>query len=234
MAVQQNPDMKILVADGQKDAADFLRSGLTEAGHVVTTTGTGTQALLIASEETFDAIILERLLPERDGLSVVRMLRALGTKTPVLFLTALCSVDDRVEGLESGADDYMAKPFALSEVVARLNALMRRPALAVVETSLHVADIELDLRRRLVSRAGRRIELQPREVLMLEELMRNSHRVMTKSDLLKRVWDFDFDPGTNLVETHISRLRSKLNAGFRHNAIMTVRGSGYIIRSKVL
>ncbi len=223
--------MKILVADDQQASAG-IRTGLVEAGHDVTVAFTGPNTLTLAMTEVFDAMVLERLLPEMDGMSVVKALRTRGNNTPILFLSSLGTVDDRVEGLENGADDYMQKPFALAELTARLNAIARRRV--DIETLLKVADIELDLRRRLVSRAGRRVDLQPREVLMLEELMRNSHRVMTKSQLLDRVWGFDFDPGTNLVETHISRLRSKLNAGFRHNAIMTVRGSGYIIRSKVI
>lgn len=223
--------MKILVADDQEDTAEFIRRGLTQAGHVVATVGTGTDALFRAMGETFDAIVLDRMLPEKDGLSVLKMLRAGGNRTPVILLTAMGGISDRVEGLESGADDYLTKPFALSELSARLNVIMRRPAVVEVETALRVGDIELDLRKRTVHRAGQRIELQPREVLMLEELMRNVHRVMTKAMLLERVWDFDFDPHTNIVETHISRLRAKLNAGFEDDAIITVRGAGYMIRT---
>jgi two-component system, OmpR family, response regulator len=224
--------MKILVADDQAETADYIRRGLTQAGHIVATVGTGTQALFRAMEESFDAIVLDRMLPEKDGLSVLKMLRAGGNHTPVLLLTAMGGISDRVEGLESGADDYLTKPFALSELSARLNVIMRRPAVIEVETALRVGDIELDLRKRTVHRAGRRVDLQPREVLMLEELMRNVHRVMTKAMLLERVWDFDFDPHTNIVETHISRLRAKLNAGFADDAIITVRGAGYMIRSQ--
>jgi two-component system OmpR family response regulator len=223
--------MKILVADDQAETADFIRRGLTQAGHVVATVGTGTEALFRAMEESFDAIVLDRMLPEKDGLSVLKMLRAGGNRTPVILLTAMGGISDRVEGLESGADDYLTKPFALSELSARLNVIMRRPAVVEVETALRVGDIELDLRKRTVHRAGKRIDLQPREVLMLEELMRNVHRVMTKAMLLERVWDFDFDPHTNIVETHISRLRAKLNAGFDDDAVVTVRGAGYMIRT---
>lgn len=223
--------MKILVADDQADTAEFIRRGLTQAGHVVATVSTGTEALFRTMEETFDAIVLDRMLPEKDGLSVLKMLRAGGNRTPVILLTAMGGISDRVEGLESGADDYLTKPFALSELSARLNVIMRRPAVVEVETALRVGDIELDLRKRTVQRRGKRVDLQPREVLMLEELMRNVHRVMTKAMLLERVWDFDFDPHTNIVETHISRLRAKLNAGFEDDAIITVRGAGYMIRT---
>ncbi|MBP2160424.1 MULTISPECIES: response regulator transcription factor [Asticcacaulis] len=223
--------MKILVADDQADTAEFIRRGLTQAGHIVATVGTGTEALFRAMEETFDAIVLDRMLPEKDGLSVLKMLRAGGNRTPVILLTAMGGISDRVEGLESGADDYLTKPFALSELSARLNVIMRRPAVVEVETALRVGDIELDLRKRTVQRGGKRVDLQPREVLMLEELMRNVHRIMTKAMLLERVWDFDFDPHTNIVETHISRLRAKLNAGFEDDAIITVRGAGYMIRT---
>jgi two-component system, OmpR family, response regulator len=224
--------MKILVADDQADTAEFIRKGLAEAGHVVALAATGTQALFRATEEDFDAIVLDRMLPERDGLTVLKMLRAGGNTVPVLLLTAMSRINDRVEGLENGADDYLTKPFAFSELNARLNVIMRRPSQVPVEYSLRVGDIELDLRKRSVQREGKRIDLQPREVLMLEELMRNPHRVMTRTMLLERVWDFDFDPRTNIVETHISRLRSKLNAGFAHDAIVTVRGAGYMIRSE--
>ncbi|EGF90703.1 transcriptional activator protein copR [Asticcacaulis biprosthecium C19] len=223
--------MKILVADDQAETADFIRRGLSQAGHVVATVGTGTEALFRAMEESFDAIVLDRMLPGKDGLSVLKMLRAGGNRTPVILLTAMGGISDRVEGLENGADDYLTKPFALSELSARLNVIMRRPAVVEVETILRVGNIEMDLRKRTVHRAGKRIELQPREVLMLEELMRNVHRVMTKAMLLERVWDFDFDPHTNIVETHISRLRAKLNAGFDDDAIITVRGAGYMIRT---
>lgn len=223
--------MKILVTDDQDETARFITRGLNEAGHVVSVARTGPEALMRALDEPFDAIVLDRMLPETDGLSVLRMLRAGGNRTPVLLLTAMSGISDRVEGLESGADDYLTKPFALSELIARLNVITRRPAVAEVETVLKAGDIELDLRRRSVHRGGRRVDLQPREILMLEELMRNPNRVMTRSLLLERVWEFNFDPQTNIVETHISRLRAKLNAGFDEDAILTVRGAGYMIRT---
>jgi two-component system, OmpR family, response regulator len=224
--------MKILVADDHAETAEYIRRGLVQAGHTVSTVGDGSEALTLAMRESYDAIVLDRMLPSLDGLSVMKMLRAGGLRTPILILTAMSRIADRVEGLESGADDYLVKPFALSELHARLNVIVRRPAMTEVETSLRVLDLELDLAKRVVRRGGRRIDLQPRELLMLEVLMRNPHRVMTKSMLLERIWDFDFDPQTNIVETHISRLRAKLNAGFEQDAIVTLRGSGYMIRSE--
>ena len=228
--------MKILVADDDTQTVEYLRRGLSQAGHVVSVAADGTEALFRATEERYDAIVLDRMLPRLDGLSVLRMLRAGGIQTPVLLLTAMSGIADRVEGLESGADDYLVKPFAFAELQARLNVLARRPSAAAatteIETSLRVLDIEFDLAKRIVRRDGKRVDLQPRELLMLEALMRNPHRVMTRTMLLERVWDFDFDPQTNIVETHISRLRAKLNAGFAYDAIVTVRGSGYMIRSE--
>ncbi|MEP7311284.1 MAG: response regulator transcription factor [Pseudomonadota bacterium] len=223
--------MRILVADDHAETADYIRRGLEQAGHVVSTVSDGREALVLAMREEYDAIVLDRMLPSLDGLSIVKMLRAGGIRTPVLLLTAMSRIADRVEGLECGADDYLVKPFALSELLARLNVIVRRPATAELTSMLRVLDIELDLSRRIARRGGRRVDLQPRELLMLEVLMRNPHRVMTKTMLLERIWDFDFDPQTNIVETHISRLRAKLNAGFDHDAIVTVRGAGYMIRS---
>jgi len=224
--------MKILIAEDDEETAVYLRRGLTQAGHVVTTVASGPDALFRATEDPFDALVLDRMLPALDGLSVLKMLRAGGIRTPTIMLTAMSKIADRVEALENGADDYLIKPFAFSELHARLNVIVRRPAAADVEPHLRVLDIELDLRKRIVRRSGRRIDLQPREIVMLEALMRNAHRIMTKTMLLERVWDFDFDPHTNIVETHISRLRAKLNAGFDQDAIVTVRGAGYMIRSE--
>jgi two-component system OmpR family response regulator len=170
------------------------------------------------------------MLPGLDGLSLIKALRAAGNMTPALMLTALGGIADRVEGLEEGADDYLVKPFAFSELAARVHALGRRPTAQTEASLLAIGGIELDLHRRVVTRDGRRIVLQPREFALLAELMRNPHRVMTRTMLLERVWDFDFDPKTNIVETHLSRLRSKLNAGFADDAIETVRGAGYMVR----
>lgn len=226
--------MKILVADDDRETADYLTQGLTAVGHIVASVDNGHDALFRATQEPFDAIVLDRMLPGLDGLTVLKMLRAGGVDTPTVLLTAMSKIADRVEGLENGADDYLVKPFAFSELVARLHVAVRKSAIASapVATMLQVGDIELDLRRRSVKRGGRRVDLQPREVLMLEELMRNADKIMTKTMLLERIWEFDFDPRTNVVETHISRLRAKLNAGFDEDAILTVRGAGYTIRTE--
>ena len=223
--------MRLLVAEDDTETAAFLRPGLTQAGPGVTVGGTGPDALAAALTGDFDCLILDRMLPGRDGLSVLRMLRAGGIATPALMLTAVSGIAERVDALESGADDYLVKPFAFAELHARINVITRRGPALETETTLRVRDLEFDLQRRVLRRGGRRIELQPRELLLLETLMRNPHRVMTRTMLLERVWDFDFDPRTNIVETHISRLRSKLNAGEEIDAIVTVRGAGYMIRS---
>ncbi|MBN2971045.1 response regulator transcription factor [Roseomonas aeriglobus] len=222
--------MRILIVEDDTETREFIVRGLSEAGHTVVAAVDGRDGMFQATGEDFDAIVVDRMLPGIDGLAMVRMLRAGGTTAPILMLTAMGSIEDRVDGLDGGADDYLVKPFAFSELAARINALGRRPAAHVEPNRLVVGDIELDLERRAVTRAGQRITLQPREFALLAELMRNPHRVMTRTMLLERVWDFDFDPKTNIVETHLSRLRSKLNAGFDSDAIETIRGAGYMIR----
>ncbi len=222
--------MRILIVEDDTETRDFIVRGLSEAGHTVLAAADGRDGMFQATGEDFDAIVVDRMLPGIDGLSMVRMLRAGGSATPILMLTAMGSIADRVDGLDSGADDYLVKPFAFSELAARINALGRRPAPQSEPNRLVVGEIELDLERRAVKRAGQRIMLQPREFALLTELMRNPRRVMTRTMLLERVWDFDFDPKTNIVETHLSRLRSKLNAGFAEDAIETIRGAGYMIR----
>ena len=223
--------MRILIIEDDSETRDFVERGLREIGYAVTVAAEGRDGLFQATDGGYDAIVVDRMLPGLDGLSLVKMLRAAGNSTPVLMLTAIGRIADRVEGLEAGADDYLVKPFAFSELAARVNALGRRPAPQMETARLTVGDIEIDLHRRTVHRAGRKIALQPREFSLLAELMRNSHRVMTRTMLLERVWDFDFEPKTNIVETHLSRLRSKLNTGFEVDAIETVRGAGYMIRS---
>ncbi|MES2056418.1 MAG: response regulator transcription factor [Pseudomonadota bacterium] len=223
--------MRILIVEDDAETRSFVMRGLSEAGHHVAAAADGREGVFLATDGAFDAIVVDRMLPGIDGLSVVRMLRAGGSATPILMLTAMGSIEDRVEGLNSGADDYLVKPFAFSELAARINALGRRPTSQAEPNRLSVGDIELDFERRTVKRAGRRVVLQPREFALLAELMRNPRRVMTRTMLLERVWDFDFDPKTNIVETHLSRLRSKLNAGFDDDAIETIRGAGYMIRS---
>jgi two-component system OmpR family response regulator len=222
--------MRVLIVEDDAETNRFVARGLSEAGHQVVSSGDGRDGLFQAMEGGFDAIVVDRMLPALDGLSMVKALRAAGNATPVLMLTAVGGIADRVEGLEGGADDYLVKPFAFSELAARVQALGRRTAPTMETAQLVVGDIVLDLHRRTVSRAGRRVTLQPREFSLLAELMRNPHRTMTRTMLLERVWDFDFDPKTNIVETHMSRLRTKLNAGFDRDAIQTVRGAGYVLR----
>ena len=212
--------MRILIVEDDNETNRFVARGLAELGHHVVTSTDGRDGLFQATGDQFDALIVDRMLPGLDGLSLIKALRAAGNMTPALMLTAVGGIADRVEGLEGGADDYLVKPFAFSELAARVHALGRRPAAQTEASVLVIGGIELDLHRRFVTRDGRRIVLQPREFALLAELMRNP----------RRVWDFDFDPKTNIVETHLSRLRSKLNAGFDDDAIETVRGAGYMIR----
>jgi two-component system OmpR family response regulator len=221
--------MRILVVEDDIETSSFVARGLGEAGYRVTTSSDGRDGLFQATGGEFDAIIVDRMLPELDGLALVKALRATGDTTPVLMLTALGGIADRVDGLDAGADDYLIKPFAFAELAARIHALGRRPALRAQPLKVLVGDIELDIYHRTVTRAGRQVLLQPREFALLAELMRNPGRVMTRTMLLERVWDFDFDPKTNIVETHMSRLRAKLNNGFDDDPIKTVRGAGYKI-----
>ena len=222
--------MKLLIVEDDKEAAAFLKRALCEVGHTVDAAASGRSGLMLAAGETYDVIILDRMLPEIDGLGILRTIRASGVRTPVLVLTALGGIDDRVEGLEAGGDDYLVKPFALAELLARVNALARRPPPQEVRTELCVGDLRLDLLKRTVSRAGRRIELQPREFQILEYLLRHAGRVVTRTMLLESVWDFHFDPKTNIVETHMSRLRGKVDRGQGPELIHTVRGAGYVLR----
>lgn len=223
--------MKVLVIEDDSETSAFIKKGLEEAGHVVDVAATGRDGLFLAAGEPYDLVISDRRLPGLDGLSIVKTIRGAGIKTPVLFLTTMTGVGDRIEGLEAGADDYLIKPFAFGELLARVNALARRPAMAATETVLKVADLEMDLIARKVRRAGRDIDLQPREFRLLEYLMRHAGKTVTRTMLLESVWDFHFDPNTNIVETHISRLRSKIDKGFGAELIETVRGSGYSLRA---
>ena len=223
--------MKLLVVEDDKEAARFITRGLSEAGHTVDHAAHGRDGLLLAAGEAYDVIILDRMLPGLDGLAITRTIRASGVKTPILLLTALGGIDDRVEGLDAGGDDYLVKPFAFAELLARVNALARRPPPQDVQILLSVADLEMDLLARTVTRAGSRLDLQPREFRLLEYLMRNAGRVVTRTMLLEQVWEFHFDPKTNIVETHMSRLRAKVDRGFSAELIHTVRGSGYVLRA---
>jgi two-component system OmpR family response regulator len=220
--------MKVLVVEDNESVADFVRKGLAEAGHTVDYAGTGRDGLFLAASEPYDAIILDRLLPGGiDGLGILDALRKTGNRTPVLILSALASVDERIRGLKAGGDDYMTKPFAMGELLARLEALARRGSSAPVETVLKVEDLEMDLLARRVSRGGRPVTLQPREFKLLEYLLRHAGRVVTRTMLLENVWDYHFDPQTNVIDVHISKLRQKIDAGAPKPLLHTVRGAGY-------
>ncbi len=222
--------MKLLLVEDDREAGAYLKRAFGQAGHVVDHAEAGREGLLLAAGETYDVIVLDRMLPEVDGMTILRTIRASNIQTPVLLLTAMDGIDDRVEGLEAGADDYLVKPFAFAELLARLNALARRPPTQEMTMSLRVADLEVDLLRRTVTRSGTRIDLQPREYQILEFLLRHAGRVVTRTMLLESVWDFHFDPKTNIVETHMSRLRGKLYREDAPDLIHTVRGAGYCLR----
>jgi two-component system, OmpR family, response regulator len=222
--------VKILVIEDDAETAEYVANGLREEGHLVAIVKTGGEALAVVMEESFDLLIVDRMIPGLDGLKLVRALRAADRDLPVLFLTALGGIEDRVAGLNAGGDDYLVKPFAFSELAARVAALGRRPRTAVAETSLRVYDLELNLLSRTVRRGNEAIDLQPREFRLLEYLMRHAGQVVTRTMLLEHVWDLHFDPRTNVVETHVSRLRSKVDKGFGPELIHTVRGAGYCVR----
>lgn len=222
--------MKILLVEDDPETGEYVSQGLREEGHVLSWATDGQQGMIEASASEWDLLIVDRMVPEINGLGVVRLLRGAGVETPVLFLTALDGIDDRVTGLNAGADDYLAKPFAFAELVARVNALGRRPRRTLVETALKIADLEIDLLARTVSRAGHVIELQPREFRLLEYLARHMGQVVTRTMLLENVWELRFDPHTNVVESHVSRLRSKLAVGGEKELIHTIRGAGYCLR----
>jgi two-component system, OmpR family, response regulator len=220
--------MRILVVEDDHEAAAYLVKGLTESGHRVTLAEEGRNGLARATQESFDAVIIDRMLPGLDGLSIVAALRAARNQTPVLVLSALGDVEDRVKGLRAGCDDYLSKPFAFVELLARLEALTRRGS---AETKLSVADLEMDLLTRSVTRAGRVIDLLPREFRLLEYLMRHAGHIVTRTMLLEKVWDHHFDPQTNVIDVHVSRLRQKLDKGFATPLLHTVRGAGYTLRA---
>ncbi len=221
--------MNLLIVEDDKTTADYVAKGLREEGHVVDVVNDGRSGLFQATSKPYSVVIADRMLPEMDGLSMLRALRAAGTSTPVLMLTSLGAVEDRIDGLTSGADDYLAKPFSFGELSARIAALARRPAQAADETVLTAGDLTMDLDRRRVTRAGQPIDLLPREFALLEHLLRRKGRVQTRTMLLEAIWDISFDPQTNVVETHISRLRAKVDKPFDTDLIKTVRGAGYRI-----
>jgi two-component system, OmpR family, response regulator len=223
--------MKILIVEDDAEAAAFLAAGLAERGHEATVCANGPDALEAGLGFEFDVLVLDRMIPGLDGLTLLKTLRERGVATPALFLSHLSGIDDRVEGLEAGGDDYLVKPYAFSELMARLNALARRPRAGAEPTELTVADLEMNLLRRTVKRRGELIDLQPREFQLLECLIRAEGRVLTRTMLLEKVWHFHFDPQTNIVETQMSRLRAKVDRGHAVQLIQTLRGAGYFLRA---
>lgn len=222
--------MKLLLIEDDPETAGHIAHALTGHGHAVESVDNGADGLARARAGDHAALIVDRMLPGLDGLSLVRNLREEGLQTPVLMLTTMSGLDDRVEGLEGGADDYLVKPFAYSELLSRVHAITRRSETRET-TRLRLADLEMDLIRRTVLRAGKNIDLQPQEFRLLEFLLRNAGRVVTRTMLLENVWDLHFDPRTNIVETHLSRLRSKVDRGFDTELIHTLRGVGYVLRA---
>ncbi len=224
--------MRILVIEDDVDTAAYMVKGLKESGYIVDHAADGKDGLFHAMSGTYDVLIVDRMLPGLDGLAIIQALRASGNKTPVLILSALSAVDDRVRGLRAGGDDYLTKPYAFSELLARIEVLMRRGGVAEsVTTKLRVADLEMDLLSRIVTRNGQELDLQPREFMLLEYLMRNAGHVVTRTMLLEHVWDYHFDPQTNVIDVHISRLRQKIDKNFPKSLLHTIRGAGYCLRA---
>lgn len=223
--------MKILVIEDDKEAADYLKKALGEAGHTAHVAGDGDTGFVMADNGDYDVLVVDRMLPKRNGLAVIADLREKGNKTPVLILSALGEVDDRVTGLRAGGDDYLTKPYAFSELLARIEVLSRRSSAKEVETVYKVGDLELDRLSHSAKRAGKEIVLQPREFRLLEYLMRHSGQVVTRTMLLENVWDYHFDPQTNVIDVHVSRLRGKIEKGFDTPLLHTIRGSGYMLKA---
>ncbi|MDQ0998544.1 two-component system OmpR family response regulator [Phyllobacterium ifriqiyense] len=225
--------MKILVIEDDREAARYLEKAFNEAGHSADIAGDGETGYALAEQGAYDALVVDRMLPRRDGLSVVAALRAQGNDTPALILSALGQVDDRVTGLRAGGDDYLTKPYAFSELLARIEVLQRRSSPKEAETVYRVGDLELDRLSHTAKRAGQTIILQPREFRLLEYLMRNSGQVVTRTMLLEHVWDYHFDPQTNVIDVHVSRLRGKIEKGFDTPLLHTVRGAGYMLKASL-
>jgi len=223
--------MRILLIEDDSEVASYILNGLAELGHVGEHVADGREGLILAATGSYDALVIDRMLPGLEGLAVLKTLRGAGVKTPALFLTALAGVPDRVAGLDAGGDDYLTKPFEFSELLARLTALTRRPPLAARDTILTVADLQMDLVERRVTRGGQKIDLLPREFKLLRYLMQNAERVVTRTMVLEHVWEFHFDPRSKIIETHISRLRAKIDKGAERQLIHTIRGYGYVIRA---
>jgi two-component system, OmpR family, response regulator len=222
--------MRLLVIEDDRETAQFLQKSLRESGHSADIAEDGEAGLAMARDGGYDVLIVDRMLPRRDGLEVVQTLRSEGARTPVLILSALGDVDDRVKGLRAGGDDYLTKPYAYTELLARIEALVRRPAFEEPTTRYAVADLTLDRLSHKVARAGEAIQLQPREFRLLEYLMKHAGQVVTRTMLLENVWDYHFDPQTNVIDVHISRLRGKIDKNFAKPLLHTVRGAGYMIR----
>jgi two-component system, OmpR family, response regulator len=222
--------MRLLIVEDDRDAADYLVKAFREVGHVADHAGDGEDGLAMALDGQYDVLIVDRMLPKRDGLSVIGTLRGKGIETPVLILSALGQVDDRVKGLRAGGDDYLPKPYSFSELLARIEVLARRRSGRSEETVYRVGDLELDRLSHRVTRGESEIVLQPREFRLLEYLMKHGGQVVTRTMLLENVWDYHFDPQTNVIDVHMSRLRSKIDKGFARPLLHTVRGAGYVIR----
>ncbi|PIK70071.1 response regulator transcription factor [Methylobacterium frigidaeris] len=225
--------MRLLIIEDDREASSYLSKAFREAGHVADTADDGLDGYALAREGAYDVLVVDRMLPKLDGLSLIRSLREQGVETPVLILSALGQVDDRVKGLKAGGDDYLPKPYAFSELMARIEVLARRRGggAAAEATSYRVGDLELDRLSHRVTRAGQEIPLQPREFRLLEYLMRHAGQVVTRTMLLEHVWDYHFDPQTNVIDVHVSRLRAKVDKGFERPMIHTVRGAGYMVRA---
>jgi two-component system, OmpR family, response regulator len=223
-------DMRLLIIEDDRDAADYLAKAFREVGHVADVAADGEEGLALALDGTYDVFVVDRMLPRRDGLSVIGALRSKGVDTPALILSALGQVDDRVKGLRAGGDDYLAKPYAFSELLARVEVLARRRGGRSEETVYRVGDLALDRLSHQVMRGETEIVLQPREFRLLEYLMKHAGQVVTRTMLLENVWDYHFDPQTNVIDVHISRLRAKIDKGFARPLLHTVRGAGYMVR----
>ena len=223
--------MRILIIEDDQATAGFMAKGLKESGHVTDHAADGEDGFEFARHGDYDVCVVDRMLPKLDGLTLVERLRAEGIRTPILFLSALGEVDDRIKGLKAGGDDYLVKPWAFAELLARIEALVRRRDPGAVATHLQVGDLEMDLLARTVRRGGADIPMQPREFRLLEYLMRNQGHIVTRTMLLEQVWDYHFDPQTNVIDVHISRLRGKIDKGFEAPLLHTVRGAGYCLRA---
>ncbi|HUD50647.1 response regulator transcription factor [Parvibaculum sp.] len=223
--------MRVLVIEDDLEAAAYLVRGLRESGHIVDHAADGEEGLTLGLSSPYDVMIVDRMLPKRDGLGVVAALRAEKISTPVLILSALGEVDDRIQGLKAGGDDYLTKPYAFAELLARIEVLVRRSNPDQVRTRLQVSDLEVDLLARKVMRAGQEIDLQPREFRLLEYLMKHADQVVTRTMLLENVWEYHFDPQTNVIDVHISRLRAKIDKNFKQPLLHTIRGAGYSLRA---